>query len=213
MPPLLVLDFDGTLALADVGDVLCDRFADPSWREWARRWRRGELDLPQAQVHMWSTVRADAATLRAAAAEVGAFRPGAEALFEAAREGALELVIASGGFDLYIEPLLGARMEHVAAAYYNRLEPGPEGARPRFPHAELARPPYAIDKAAVLARHRRPGQRVAFAGDGSSDRSVIGADAELFVVRGSLLERACNDAGAPHVSFDDFDTVARALLE
>lgn len=201
--PTLVCDFDGTLALEDLGDALCARFADPSWREHEAAWHEGRLSLPEAQRRMWATVRADAETLREAAMELGALRPGADALFEAARRGDIELVIASGGFDLYVEPLLGGRRALVSALYCNHLEPSSDGAVPHFPHAELAKGPYAICKAEVVRRHRA----AHFCGDGSSDRSVTDTEVTIHAVRGSLLETWCNERGHACVPFDDFQQV------
>jgi len=204
--PTLVVDFDGTLARDDVGDALCDRFAPRGWEAAGEAWRRGELTLPEAQRRMWSRVRANPATLRNAARDYS-LRDGAERLLAAARAGELELILASGGFRLYIEEILGPDLEVFTAVYCNELVADGEGVRPEFPLTELAAPPYAICKARVLARH--PG---AFAGDGSSDRSAVDAAASVFTVRGSLLEAHCNDRGVPHVSFESFDTVLDRLL-
>ncbi len=199
----MVVDFDGTLALHDVGDELCETFAEPGWRSVGAAWRRGELSLPEAQRRMWASVRADDATLVGRAREVGELREGAERLFDAARRGALRLVLASGGFGLYVEAILGERLSVFDAVYYNGLEPGADGPRLTFPHLELARGPYAICKAAVCDRH----QAQTFCGDGSSDRSVAGAVPTVFAVRGSLLSLHCNERGIPCVPFTTFDEV------
>jgi len=205
--PTMVVDFDGTLAIHDVGDELCETFAEPGWRSVGAAWRRGELSLPDAQRRMWATVRADAAELVDRAMEVGALRDGAERLFDAARRGDVRLVLASGGFGLYVEAILGDRLSLFEAAYYNRLEPGPDGPRLSFPHQQLARGPYAICKAAVCARHRAS----TFCGDGSSDRSVAGHVPTVFAVRESLLSLHCNERGIPCVPFTTFDEVLAHL--
>tara|TARA_B100001750_G_scaffold193842_2_gene164974 strand:+ start:2344 stop:3000 length:657 start_codon:yes stop_codon:yes gene_type:complete len=204
--PVWVVDFDGTLALHDVGDELCDSFADPAWRDVGAAWRRGELTLPEAQRRMWASVRVDRETMVRRAREVGALRPGAESLFAAARRGEVRLVLASGGFDLYVEAILGDRLELFEAVYVNHLEPGPAGPALSFPHTEVAAGPYAVCKAAVVRRHGAE----AFFGDGSSDRSVAGQVPRLHVVRGSLLERVCNEQGHPCIPFESFDEVLPA---
>lgn len=205
--PTLVVDFDGTLAVHDVGDELCETFAKPGWRDVGAAWRRGELSLADAQRRMWASVRADRAELLDRACEVGALREGADRLFTAADRGALRLVLASGGFGLYVEAILGERLSVFEAAYYNGLEPGARGPTLTFPHHQLARGPYAICKAAVCARHGAD----AFAGDGSSDRSVAGAVPTVFAVRDSLLALHCNERGVPCVSFTTFDEVLAHL--
>ncbi|MBO6933645.1 MAG: haloacid dehalogenase-like hydrolase [Deltaproteobacteria bacterium] len=206
-PPTMVIDFDGTLAVHDVGDELCETFAEPGWRDVGAAWRRGELSLADAQRRMWASVTADRTRMEERARELGALREGADALFDAARRGALTLVLASGGFGLYIEAILGDRLSLFAATYYNRLEPGPAGPTLDFPHRDLARGPYAICKAAVCERH---GAHL-FAGDGSSDRSVAGVVPTVFAVEGSLLALHCNERGVPCVPFTTFDEVLAHL--
>lgn len=205
--PTMVVDFDGTLAIHDVGDELCESFAEPGWRAVGAAWRRGELSLAEAQRRMWASVRADRTALLERARELGTLREGADRLFAAAARGDLRLVLASGGFGLYVEAILGERLSHFEAVYYNHLEPGPDGPTLTFPHDELARGPYAICKAAVCERH---GAR-AFAGDGSSDRSVGGAVPTVFAVRGSLLALHRNERGLPCVPFTTFDEVLAHL--
>lgn len=212
-PPLLVCDFDGTLTEVDVGDALCERLADPAWLAVEERWRAGELSLPDAQRQMWRFVSSDTDTLVMEARRIGTLRAGANELFAAVAAGRLELVIASGGFGLYIEALLGERLKLASAAYYSLLEPNAEGARCSFPHDDLACPRCAVCKANVLRRHGARGRRVAFCGDGLSDRCAAGVAPELFALEDSRLAAHCNKTGIPYVGFHDLRTVVDRLLD
>jgi 2-hydroxy-3-keto-5-methylthiopentenyl-1-phosphate phosphatase len=209
--PIVVTDFDGTLAVEDVGDALCERFADPSWREFDRRFVRGELSLPAAQRGMWELVRASKDELRAHALRVGALRAGASELFAAARAGKLELVIASGGFDFYIEALLAEHLQVVRAAYYNTLEATPLGLRLQFPHEDLACARCAVCKGKALRRHLDTDRRVLFCGDGTSDQCAVGVAPELYAVRRSHLAAWCSERGVAHTEFEDYREVLGAL--
>lgn len=210
-PPVLICDFDGTLTTLDVGDELCEHFADPEWREIDAQWLRGEISLPEAQKRMWSLVRATPEELVGRALEVGELRPGAEALFEAAAKGRIELVIASGGFDLYIDALLGERRTHVSAKYHNRLVPRQGGFEPVFAEG-LGCARCAVCKRRVVEARGGSGRRLAFCGDGSSDRCAAGVAPELFAVTGGMLERHCAAEGIAHTAFEDFDQVLAQLL-
>lgn len=191
LPPLLICDFDGTLTEMDVGDALCDRFAPPAWRDVDDAFLRGEMSLPDAQRQMWSMVRASRQELLAHARQVGALRPGAEALFEAAAAGELELVVASGGFDLYIDALLGERTSLLRARYHNRLI-SRDGGGVELEFAEgLACHRCAVCKAEVVRRHLDPGRRVAFCGDGASDQCAAAIAPELFAIQGGDLAHHC----------------------
>ena len=157
---------------------------------------------------MWATVRTTPEDLASAALELGELRAGADELFAAAAAGALRLVIASGGFETYIRPILGERLRHVHRLYASELHPTMDGTGITFRHPELSAGPYAICKAKAVEAT----DATAFCGDGSSDRSVVQTNVQLFVVRGSLLERSCNDVGRERIPFDDFRTVLDAVL-
>ncbi len=206
----LVIDFDGTITHADVGDEICERFADARWRELDRRWERKEIALPDAQREIWALVTAPAAAILGYAREIGAIRPGLDALLDAA--GGAELVLASGGFDFYIEAILGARLARFDAVFCNRGVVGAGGVAVSFPlRASHGCALCAVCKGRVCAERRRAGRRVIFVGDGTSDRCAIGQADELWAVRGSKLAAACAAAGAPAREFDGFDEIAAAL--
>jgi 2-hydroxy-3-keto-5-methylthiopentenyl-1-phosphate phosphatase len=209
--PIVITDFDGTLTNIDVGDALCELYADPSWIEIDRRFVRGELSLPEAQRQMWSLVRAPIAELRARALEIASLRAGADALFTAAEAGRIELVIASGGFDFYIEALLGPRMQHLHAAYYNRAVASALGIELTFPHTDLFCDRCAVCKGKAVHLHTDNTRRVLFCGDGTSDRCAAVAGTELFTIQGSTLARHCDARGIQHTEFEDFADVLAAL--
>jgi 2,3-diketo-5-methylthio-1-phosphopentane phosphatase len=207
----LIVDFDGTITHLDVGDELCDRFADPRWRELDRLWEEKRISLPDAQVEMWAMVRATPDELAAAARELGTVRAGLDPFLDAAA--GRELILASGGFDFYIEAILGARLHRFGAVYANHGVPGGGSVVVSFPHrAALGCPLCAVCKGRLCDARRAAGQRVVFVGDGTSDRCAIGRADLLFAVRGSKLAAACDAVGAPYLPFDTFDDVTRAVL-
>lgn len=210
--PLLVTDFDGTLTDADIGNALCRRFADSSWETINGRWHRKDLGLAEAQRQMWGLVDASREELLAEAHAVGSFRRGADQLFEAAQRGELRLVIVSGGFDLYIDALLGGAKEFVDETYCNHLRVVDRRSIPEFP-PNLSCGLCAICKRIVLERlreaHTGP---VYFCGDGTSDRCAAGIADRTFVVRGSYFEKHCNASSVSYVPFTEFRTVLSSIL-
>ncbi len=218
--PLVVTDFDGTLFEQDMGHVLCDRFAGPAWREINGRLYTGELDLPEAQRQMWGLMEVSLEELVATALEAGRMRLGGDALFRAAADGRCELVVASGGFDFYVQALLGDRVGVLSALYCNHLSVLDNRPTPEFPHSDLRCGRCAICKAQVVARHRgTSGRRVIFCGDGFSDCCVAGACEaptpepvpELYVIEGRSLHEHCIEHALPCELLTDFQQVVRAL--
>lgn len=213
MTPMVVVDFDGTLTEVDVGDAICDRFAPPVWREIDARWLRHEISLPEAQRQMWSLVRAGPDEIAAFADSVGRLRAGAEELFAQAASGRLELVLASGGFDLYIDRILGPWIANGAlpARFANRLVWEAGRCVATFPHPDLACATCAICKGEVVRRRRSDGRTVAFVGDGASDACAAPVADRVFAVRGGLFEEHCRRRSIPHESFVDLGEVVAIL--
>lgn len=211
-PPVLVCDFDGTWILADVGNELCDRFGAPNWRACLERWVRGEITAHDAAHEMWSSVRAPIEELVAYAQQVGVFRAGHEELLAEASAGRVTLVLASGGYELYIGPLLGSTRSAFRNLYCHELGYDHVGTlRPTLRHAELACATCALCKGNLVRSLIDMGERVAFAGDGYTDLCVIGTAAAIFTVSGSVLEKVCIERSVAHVSFEHWGEVIAAL--
>jgi 2-hydroxy-3-keto-5-methylthiopentenyl-1-phosphate phosphatase len=204
---VLVLDFDGTVTDKDIGDEICDRFAPPAWREIDAAWVRSEISLPDAQRRMWALARAERREALDYARVIGHLRPGLDSLLDGAAQQGWELWLASGGFDFYIEAILGERLARFSRAHYNRalFEDGKIAVE--FPHVELACGRCAVCKGLICDAARAGGREVWFVGDGASDRCAIGRADRIFAVRGSVLERACQERGAAYTPFTTLDEV------
>jgi 2-hydroxy-3-keto-5-methylthiopentenyl-1-phosphate phosphatase len=211
--PVIVLDFDGTVTQKDIGDELCDRFAPAAWREIDAAWVRNEISLPEAQRQMWGLARAERPEALAHARAIGHLRPGLDALLAAAEQAGAVVWLASGGFDFYIEALLGPRLDGFARRYFNTTRFIDGKIEVDFPHAGLACGRCAVCKGKVCDEARAGGGPVVFIGDGSSDRCAIGRADRLFAVRGSMLESVCAERGAACVPFDDLSEVARYIVD
>lgn len=213
-PAALVLDFDGTTALADVGDALCRAHAEPSWLSFAERFNRGELGLKEAQVEMWARYRADLPTTLATIDSLSALRPGLERLLEVAEAARIPVWLASGGFTLYVDRILGPLRPRFAGAIANTLAIEGERATPHFADERWSCGRCAVCKGRVVdqlaAALNGP---VWFCGDGASDRCVLDRPVRLFAVAGSSLERLACEQGRGCEPFETFLSVAEALGE
>ena len=138
-------------------------------------------------------------------------RPGLDALLDGAAALGVPVWLASGGFDFYIAALLGARMAAFARRYHNRMRFAGDRLTPEFPHARFACDRYAVCKGLVCDEGHRHFDRIVFAGDGTSDRCVIGRADVLCAVRGSLLATEAGERGAAYRPFDRLDEILPIL--
>jgi 2-hydroxy-3-keto-5-methylthiopentenyl-1-phosphate phosphatase len=203
MSPVIVLDFDGTVTMKDVGDEVCDRFAPPLWREIDARWVRNEISLPEAQRQMWALARCSRKDAIHYSRDVGEVRPGLDSFLDAATKAGARLWLASGGFDFYIEAILGERLARFERAFFNRAHFSDGKIELEF-HEGLSCEKCAVCKGRVCELARAEKARVVFVGDGASDRCAIGKADLLCAVEGSMLARGCDARGVQHRSFSSF---------
>ncbi len=211
LPLVLVLDFDGTVTDKDIGDEVCDRFAPPEWKAIDEAWVRNEISLPEAQRRMWALARATREEAVAYARQVGQRRPGLPALLDEVERRGGEVWLASGGFDFYVEALLGDEAARFSRRYYNRTVFSGGRIEVEFPHRQLACARCAVCKGKVCDEARTVSARVIFVGDGSSDRCAVGRADRLFAVEGGLLDHHCAAMKAEAHRFSTFYEVATHL--
>lgn len=202
--PLVVVDFDGTLTLADVGDEICERFADPSWRRLAPALERREVSMMAAQAEMWRLVRGSASEIERFVGEVGVLRDGAAELLDAGDAGEIDLVLASGGFDFYIDVVLAPwrAREAFRARYSNAGKLEGDRVTVSFPHTDLRCDYCAVCKRAVIERHREADRAVIFVGDGVTDLCAARVATEVFAIAGGSLETLCAAEGIRSAAID-----------
>lgn len=208
MSLVVVLDFDGTVTQKDIGDEICDRFAPPEWRDIDDAWVRHEISLPEAQRRMWGLARAGRDEAIAFACSIGHERPGLDALLARVKQKGGSAWLASGGFDFYIEAILGPRLARFERVFFNTTRFIDGRIEVDFPHAAIACEKCAVCKGNVCDLARSTGARVIFVGDGSSDRCVAGRADEIWAVEGSLLARHLDGHGVSYHPFRTLDEVA-----
>lgn len=216
-PWCLVCDFDGTAAQVDVGDAIVLRFASelrPRLDALHRQAAAGEIGIAELQERIWPDVRLEPDRLRGFLDVAVQPREGFTDLVAALLAAGGSVVIASGGFDLYIRHALERWFETPPAVrvFANELRIVYGRARVRFPHRGVVGcERCAVCKGAVLDRVRAEGHRVAFCGDGVSDGCALGRADRLFCVEGSRLHQLAATRGAAFETFTTFGEVGAAL--
>lgn len=200
-------DFDGTIAVPDVTDLVLQRLAPPVWEDIERAWLAGEIDAATCMRRQIALLDADPAALHTVldSVELDPAFPGFAAWCEA--EG-IRLSIVSDGVDYFIQRILErhglgdiptfANAFGVSKTHYTL-------AHPWFEEGCAAR--QGVCKCAVTGDARSP---LIYVGDGRSDQCVAQRADILFAKKS--LATFCTENGRPFTPFETFADVHAALI-
>lgn len=214
-PLAIVCDFDGTITTFDLGDQLGRRFVTPAeWTTIEDRFRAGGQTLREVLWSMFAPIRATRTEMAAAALEVASVRAGFVELVATCVEKAVPFVLASGGLDLYIDPVLRSVLPPTHDAHVerrcNHATPGAHGLDVVFPLDGQGCGLCGSCKRVVVDELRTRGVHTVVAiGDGVSDRCLVGT-ADVLFARGNLLDYA-RWQGVDALPWEDFHDVLRWL--
>ncbi len=199
---MVVSDFDGTISLRDVTDLLLERFAKDGWQEIEAAWVRGEigsrecmagqielLDLGKPELDDWlSKIEIDPAFID---------------FVGSARSKGVPLIVASDGLDYVICSILRRHGLGSIPIVANRLvQTGDRSWRLDFPHAhDTCLAASGMCKCALLKNQQRD-HRVLYIGDGASD-FCVSHQADALLAKGRLIEYAQQESIA-HMPMADF---------
>ncbi len=208
---LVVLDFDGTITTEDASEAMLAAFADPSWIEIDRSYARGEIGVAELMSREYALIRVGQMELRDFVLGRVEVRSHFREFADWAQARGVELVLLSAGLDFYIEAVLEREQigHYFTRAYYLQTEFGPDGIHCRLPSLKRPLEPLGDYKHAVVEELRQRGRRIAYAGDGDTDRRA-GESADLVFARRKLAAH-CRRDGVPYVPFEDFREVLEGM--
>lgn len=213
MPWALLLDFDGTITPMDVGPLILSHFAGDRWIPLNEAWDRGDLTTAQRAEGQWAMVEADEAAVLRLLDRVP-LDPHFPVLVDYCRARRVPLWIISDGFDFYIERILANHRLTGVSTLSNRARWADGRWRLEFPHPDRRGEPAGSWKAEIVRQFQAAGARVAYVGDGLSDRAAIQAADRRFA-KGKLADH-CRKQGIPFLPFEslvDVHAGLRALVE
>lgn len=211
-PPILFLDFDGTVSERDAIDVLLEAFADPQWLDIEADWQAGRIGSRECLRAQMALVRATREEVDALLDSIKVDRGFAELLETCARH-RVPVNIISDGFDYCIERILtgaGLRVSRAldyVCVFSSRLMHEGEQWQVEFPFfSEPCAHGCATCKPAVMRQLNQTGARTIFVGDGLSDRYAA-ESADLVFAKGKLTDY-CRQANLSYVLYEDLGRVA-----
>lgn len=211
----VVCDFDGTAILDDIADALSQRYLGlEQWRAINVRYERGEMSFRAFLHELFEPIAASRDEIRAFAHQHAHFRPGFLRLVESARAGGVPFVLASGGLDIYIHPVLELLPPDVTdgvTVYANHAEPNEGRLALSFPYGDTPDSCGTCGscKGAIVRELQRSGHRVIAIGDGNADRCMARV-ADAVFARGRLRVW-CDEQDVAYTPFESLDVVVDFL--
>jgi 2,3-diketo-5-methylthio-1-phosphopentane phosphatase len=207
-PPLVLVDFDGTITQNDVGALLFKTFSKAESRKIVSLWLKGEINSKECLQRECELIRISRSELRKFALSQktdGKF----PAFVDLCNRERMTLAILSDGLDFYIELILKKNGLGKLPFYSNLL--GFEGRKlkPEFPYFDRGCGGCGNCKRFHLKNLKRPNQKVVYIGDGLSDKCAV-TEAD-FVFAKDDLRRFCEKEGIQHYPFHNFGDVIQTF--
>ena len=202
-----LIDFDGTVALNDVGNDFFDMATQGKWREPVEAWKAGRISGRECLITECSLARAtremvlELAQHQPIDSEFKQFLLWVESLPWQAR-------IVSDGLELYIRDILTREGLERLPIEANQVVFSGDLVLPSFPYAGRGCGSCGNCKQGAVEEARAFGP-VWFIGDGMSDRCGAQAADKVFAKRGKALAEFCGKQSIEHREFDDFGELLR----
>ena len=213
-PPLsLLIDYDGTISLTDVTDMVMAEHVPGVWEVAAARYDAGLMGSRRLMAWEMDLIDADPVALLATAA-AQPHDPGFVPFIRRAQAAGIPIEIVSDGFGFFIRPALEALGVGELTVVTARTEFAGRRASIEFPNGHPRCHVCGTCKRQRVLAHRATGRRVVFIGDGESDRYAAGYSDIVFAKRS--LERICQVAGWPFqrwTAFGEIDAWLAATLD
>jgi 2-hydroxy-3-keto-5-methylthiopentenyl-1-phosphate phosphatase len=205
---LLLVDFDGTITIEDITNLIWDRYLDFDWRaEMLPPFRVDKISHFDLMVQGYKPINATEAELLEYVRPLVRIRPGFEELLQFCRENNYPVVVVSGGLDFYIKAFLPPGLR--VFCYTGKLNGYWQLSMPEGLVLEEGQnfKVWALEE----MKKEYPGYEAIYIGDGRNDFPVSKSADSVFAVKDSTLARLCAEGGVYHTEFTVFEEVVEAL--
>ncbi len=202
-------DFDGTIAVSDIGDAMFGQYGDTAvCTKSFEEYRSGKIDARDCWRAGFLTVgpvTKEEFTAFALSHPVDRhFAP----FVDFCRTNAIPVTVLSDGFDAYIDPVLEREGLSDLPRFSNRLQFNPDGTvEPLFPYTDSDCSRCANCKRNHLLTRSNDDQVIVYIGDGISDRCPV-KFADIVFAKDSLV-RYCEMNNITFHRFTDFSDILK----
>ncbi len=204
-------DFDGTIAVNDIGDAMFEHFGDTGvCTKSFEEYRSGMIDARDCWRKGFSTVgpvtKEEFTAFALSHSADRHFSP----FIEFCRQHDIPVTVLSDGFDAYIEPVLAREGMSELPVFCNRLQFNQDGSvEPIFPYTDADCSRCANCKRDHLITRSNDDQVIVYIGDGISDRCPV-KFADVVFAKDSLVSY-CETNNITFHRFTDFSDVLKTF--
>ena len=203
-PLAILLDYDGTVAQTDVGDMVMAEHVTDDWEPIVAAYDEGRIGSRRTMEAELALLRATEAELMATAA-AQPHDPGVATLARRAEQVGIPVEIVSDGFGFYIPAALASLgLSDLPVVAASTTFSG-DRARIEFPNDHPTCFVCGTCKRQRVLAHQAAGRAVVFVGDGESDRYAAGYADVVFAKR--ALVPICVEAGWPFRRWTEFSEI------
>jgi 2-hydroxy-3-keto-5-methylthiopentenyl-1-phosphate phosphatase len=209
-PLAILLDYDGTVAQTDVGDMVMAEHVTADWEPIVTAYDEGRVGSRRTMEAELELLRATEDELMATAV-AQPHDPGVAVLARRAADAGIPVEIVSDGFGFYVPAAMAALgLADLPLVAASTTFAG-DRARIAFPNGHPACFVCGTCKRQRVLAHQVAGRAVVFVGDGESDRYAAGYADVVFAKR--ALVPICIEAGWPFRRWTEFLEIDAWLAE
>lgn len=203
-------DFDGTIAVNDVGDALFSTFGGDNWYEPIKKWEQGLISSKECLTLACQSLRITKSQLEEFS-DTQTLDPGFNEFVAFCDRHNFPISVVSDGFDFYIRRILtNYALDHIPVLSNHLDFVGPDRVAPQFPYFGKGCPNCANCKGYHLSVNHHPASQVIFIGDGLSDRCAV-EHADILFAK-DALKTYCLDNNISFYNYNTFYDVKNALM-
>lgn len=209
---LIICDFDGTVSSVDIGNRVLNRFTGNKWQDIDRGYITAEIGSKEAYAKGAPLFAGSREEVLAFCLETERIDPCFADFYCFCRNEGIDLIIASDGFDFYIEAVLRKHGLSDIAFFSNHAEFQDNGSLTfYFPQMNDECGKCGTCKKTVLQRYRPAYGRIIYVGDGHSD--VCPSQKADLVFAKKVLYEKCLENQTACIHYENFRDVQQYLID
>lgn len=204
-------DFDGTISINDVGDLMFEQYADSSWDQTVQDWIDGKISSKECFIRGCNVAKVTKDQMERFS-KSQKIDPYFRDFVDFCKKRDYPILVLSDGLDFYINQILSNNGFADLEVFANKvIFTDHDRIKPEFPYYELGCLSCGNCKGYHLKEHRKNGDTLVFIGDGYSDRCAV-EEADILFAKDDL-KQYCLENNNQFYEFNNFKDILVKIKE